>query len=102
MYNQHAPRVLINSGSYVLLEYRINYIRISDLSSDPIFKNAIATRIQKIVFRYDPNNSVNGYGSYKHYDAKIEDNTLFITVNIDKWNSDLYSFEDVCENATSF
>ena len=70
--------------------------RLGDLcSKDVIFKEAIQKRVNKIVFTFDAENKQNGYGSYKHYDVKLTEDVLYITVNLDKWNSDLYSFEDV-------
>ena len=65
------------------------------VEKDPIVKEVITDRIEQVIFRYDPDSAQVGYGSYKHYDVKLFDGILLITVNLDKWNYDLYSFEEV-------
>ena len=57
--------------------------------------DAVHMRIHGVVFTYDPESKQNGYGSYKHYTVSLDNGDLVITVNLDRWNSDLYSFEDV-------
>ena len=64
-------------------------------TKDAITRQAVVDRINRIVFWFDPDSKQNGYGSYKHYDVKLTDGVLNIAVNLDKWNSDLYSFEEV-------
>ena len=65
------------------------------VEKDPIIKEVVTDRIDQIIFRYDPESTQQGYGSYEHYDVKLFDGILLITVNLDRWNSDLYSFEEV-------
>eukprot|EP01125_Pyxidicula_operculata_P008849 TRINITY_DN2931_c0_g1_i5.p1 TRINITY_DN2931_c0_g1~~TRINITY_DN2931_c0_g1_i5.p1 ORF type:complete len:2593 (+),score=522.82 TRINITY_DN2931_c0_g1_i5:630-7781(+) len=81
LYDDHVNRVAIQG--------------IASKCSDAKTKEFFKTNVTRVVFRYDPTDSVLGTGSYKHYTLTYAtENTVVVTINMTKYSNPCYSPED--------